>query len=61
MSKTREAGALGQEFSARQQARITRRAMVAEREQRINDALMAGACVIMGALFLYLVLFFAAV
>lgn len=43
-----------QGFSARQQARIARRARVAERERRFNDAMLAVAGAIMTLAAFYL-------
>lgn len=54
------AGTSDQEFYARQQARIARRKSVAEREDRINSAVVTGFGILLGAIFLYLVLFWAA-
>lgn len=58
-NESRETGALRQEFSARQQARKARRAIVAERERRINEAIMTAACILLGAAALYLGMFWA--
>lgn len=48
-------------FEARQRARIARRRAVAERDARIDNTLMAGACILLGAVAFWLLCVWAAI